>query len=310
VCAAVKRYIFRRLLHSALTLLGITLFTFVLLRLVPGDPARLILPENAPPAEVSHMRKLLGLDEPLYVQYYLYMRDLARADFGTSFQYSVPAIELVLERLPETIRLSLSAIALTVALAVPAGIVAAVRRQTLFDFGAMLAAIFGQSIPNFWLGLMLILLFSVNMHWLPVSGASTWLHYVLPTITLAAYLMALVARLTRSSMLEVLRQDYVRTARAKGLAQRVVLWRHALKNAAIPIVTVVGMQIGTLLGGAVVTETIFNWPGIGKLVIEAIWRRDYPIVQAVLLLSAFAFVAINLIVDLLYTYLDPRIRYQ
>jgi ABC-type dipeptide/oligopeptide/nickel transport system permease component len=306
----VKRYIFRRLLHSALTLLGITLFTFVLLRLVPGDPARLILPENAPPAEVSHMRKLLGLDEPLYVQYYLYMRDLARADFGTSFQYSVPAIELVLERLPETIRLSLSAIALTVALAVPAGIVAAVRRQTLFDFGAMLAAIFGQSIPNFWLGLMLILLFSVNMHWLPVSGASTWLHYVLPTITLAAYLMALVARLTRSSMLEVLRQDYVRTARAKGLAQRVVLWRHALKNAAIPIVTVVGMQIGTLLGGAVVTETIFNWPGIGKLVIEAIWRRDYPIVQAVLLLSAFAFVAINLIVDLLYTYLDPRIRYQ
>ena len=310
MCAAVKRYIFRRLLHSALTLLGITLFTFVLLRLVPGDPARLILPENAPPAEVSHMRKLLGLDEPLYVQYYLYMRDLARADFGTSFQYSVPAIELVLERLPETIRLSLSAIALTVALAVPAGIVAAVRRQTLFDFGAMLAAIFGQSIPNFWLGLMLILLFSVNMHWLPVSGASTWLHYVLPTITLAAYLMALVARLTRSSMLEVLRQDYVRTARAKGLAQRVVLWRHALKNAAIPIVTVVGMQIGTLLGGAVVTETIFNWPGIGKLVIEAIWRRDYPIVQAVLLLSAFAFVAINLIVDLLYTYLDPRIRYQ
>ena len=310
MCAAVKRYIFRRLLHSALTLLGITLFTFVLLRLVPGDPARLILPENAPPAEVSHMRKLLGLDEPLYVQYYLYMRDLARADFGTSFQYSVPAIELVLERLPETIRLSLSAIALTVALAVPAGIVAAVRRQTLFDFGAMLAAIFGQSIPNFWLGLMLILLFSVNMHWLPVSGASTWLHYVLPTITLAAYLMALVARLTRSSMLEVLRQDYVRTARAKGLAQRVVLWRHALKNAAIPIVTVVGMQIGTLLGGAVVTETIFNWPGIGKLVIDAIWRRDYPIVQAVLLLSAFAFVAINLLVDLLYTYLDPRIRYQ
>lgn len=308
--AAVKRYILRRLLHSALTLLGITLFTFVLLRMVPGDPARLILPENAPQAEVLRMRKLLGLDEPLHVQYYLYMRDLARADFGTSFQYSVPAIELVVERLPQTIRLSLSAIALTVALAVPAGIVAAVRRQTLFDFGAMLAAIFGQSVPNFWLGLMLILLFSVNMQWLPVSGASSWLHYVLPTITLAAYLMALVARLTRSSMLEVLRQDYVRTARAKGLAQRVVLWRHALKNAAIPIVTVVGMQIGTLLGGAVVTETIFNWPGIGKLVIEAIWRRDYPIVQAVLLLSAFAFVAINLVVDLLYTYLDPRIRYQ
>jgi ABC-type dipeptide/oligopeptide/nickel transport system permease component len=310
VCAAVKRYLLRRLLHSALTLLGITLFTFVLLRMVPGDPARLILPENAPQAEVLRMRKLLGLDEPLHVQYYLYMRDLARADFGTSFQYSVPAIELVVERLPQTIRLSLSAIALTVALAVPAGIVAAVRRQTLFDFGAMLAAIFGQSVPNFWLGLMLILLFSVNRQWLPVSGASSWLHYVLPTITLAAYLMALVARLTRSSMLEVLRQDYVRTARAKGLAQRVVLWRHALKNAAIPIVTVVGMQIGTLLGGAVVTETIFNWPGIGKLVIEAIWRRDYPIVQAVLLLSAFAFVAINLVVDLLYTYLDPRIRYQ
>jgi len=193
---------------------------------------------------------------------------------------------------------------------VPAGILAAVRRQTFCDFGAMLAAIFGQSIPNFWLGLMLILVFSVNLPWLPVSGASTWLHYVLPTVTLAAYLMALVARLTRSSMLEVLRQDYVRTAHAKGLAQRMVLWRHALKNAAIPIVTVVGMQIGTLLGGAVVTETIFNWPGIGKLVIEAIWRRDYPIVQAVLLFSAFFFVAINLLVDLFYSYLDPRIRFQ
>jgi ABC-type dipeptide/oligopeptide/nickel transport system permease component len=296
--------------HSALTLVGITLFTFVLLRMVPGDPARLILPENASQAEVLQMRKLLGLDEPLYTQYFLYMRDLIRADFGTSFQYSVPAIELVVERLPQTIRLSLAATALTLALAVPAGILAAVRRQTFCDFGAMLAAIFGQSIPNFWLGLMLILVFSVNLPWLPVSGASTWLHYVLPTVTLAAYLMALVARLTRSSMLEVLRQDYVRTAHAKGLAQRMVLWRHALKNAAIPIVTVVGMQIGTLLGGAVVTETIFNWPGIGKLVIEAIWRRDYPIVQAVLLLSAFVFVVINLLVDLLYSYLDPRIRFQ
>jgi len=293
-----------------LTLVGITLFTFVLLRMVPGDPARLILPENASQAEVLQMRKLLGLDEPLYTQYFLYMRDLIRADFGTSFQYSVPAIELVVERLPQTIRLSLAATALTLALAVPAGILAAVRRQTFCDFGAMLAAIFGQSIPNFWLGLMLILVFSVNLPWLPVSGASTWLHYVLPTVTLAAYLMALVARLTRSSMLEVLRQDYVRTAHAKGLAQRMVLWRHALKNAAIPIVTVVGMQIGTLLGVAVVTETIFNWPGIGKLVIEAIWRRDYPIVQAVLLFSAFFFVAINLLVDLLYSYLDPRIRFQ
>jgi len=305
-----KRYILRRLIHSVLTLIGITLFTFVLLRMVPGDPARLILPENASQAEVQQMRKLLGLDRPLYVQYFLYLRDLLRADFGTSFQYGVPAIEPVLERLPQTIRLSLSAAALTIAVAVPAGILAAVRRQTLFDLGAMLAAIFGQSVPNFWLGLMLILVFSVHMRWLPVSGATTWWHYVLPTVTLAAYLMALVARLTRSSMLEVLRQDYVRTARAKGLAQRVVLWRHALKNAAIPIVTVVGMQIGTLLGGAVVTETVFNWPGIGKLVIDAIWRRDYPIVQAVLLLSAFAFVAINLLVDLLYTYLDPRIRYQ
>jgi peptide/nickel transport system permease protein len=305
-----KRYFLRRLIQSALTLVGITLFTFVLLRMVPGDPARLILPENATQAEVQQMRKLLGLEQPLYVQYALYLRDLLRADFGTSFQYGVPAIEPVLERLPQTIRLSLSAMALTVLVAVPAGILAAVRRQTVFDLGAMLAAILGQSVPNFWLGLMLILLFSVNMRWLPVSGATTGWHYVLPTVTLAAYLMALVARLTRSSMLEVLRQDYVRTARAKGLAQRVVLWRHALKNAAIPIVTVVGMQIGTLLGGAVVTETIFNWPGIGKLVIDAIWRRDYPIVQAVLLLSAFAFVAINLLVDLLYTYLDPRIRYQ
>ncbi len=305
-----KRYLVRRLIHSVLTVIGITLFTFVLLRLVPGDPARLILPENAPQTDVLQMRKLLGLNEPLHVQYFLYLRDLVRGDFGTSFQYSVPAIELVLERLPQTIRLSLAAMALTLVVAVPAGILAAARRKTLFDIGAMLGAIFGQSVPNFWLGLMLILVFSVNRRWLPVSGASTWWHYVLPTITLAAYLMALVARLTRSSMLEVLRQDYVRTAHAKGVPRLRVLWRHALKNTLIPLVTVIGMQIGTLLGGAVVTETIFNWPGIGKLVIEAIWRRDYPIVQAVLLLSAFAFVAVNLIVDLLYTYLDPRIRYS
>jgi ABC-type dipeptide/oligopeptide/nickel transport system permease component len=305
-----KRYFLRRSLHSIFTLFGVTLFAFVLLRLVPGDPAQMVLSDTASPAEIARMRDAMGLNRPLYVQYGVYLRDLLRGDFGNSFQYRTPALDVILERLPATVKLSLAAMGLTLAVAIPAGILAAIRRQTLVDFGTMLGAIAGQSIPNFWLGLMLILVFSVNLRWLPVSGASTWRHYILPTITLAAYLMALVARLTRSSMLEVLRQDYLRTAYAKGLAQRVVLLRHGLKNAAIPIVTIVGMQIGTLLGGAVVTEAVFNWPGVGKLVMEAIWRRDYPIIQATLLLSAVIFVVINIVSDVMYTYLDPRIRYQ
>jgi peptide/nickel transport system permease protein len=305
-----RRYLARRLANAALTLLGVSLAVFLLLRAIPGDPARMMLPEGTPEEDVARLRVLLGLDRPLPVQYLLFLRDAARGDFGESIQHQAPAIALVGERLPATVELSLAALALALGVAIPAGIVAAVYRQTAYDHLATLAALAGQSIPHFWLGIMLILGFSVQLGWLPTSGRDGPGHLVLPTITLAAFMMALFARLTRSGMLEVLRADYVRTARAKGAREERVVIGHALKNAAIPLVTVVGLQFGALLGGAVVTETVFAWPGVGKLVIDAIHRRDYPVVQAVLLVSAALFIAINLLVDLAYAALDPRIRYE
>jgi ABC-type dipeptide/oligopeptide/nickel transport system permease component len=217
---------------------------------------------------------------------------------------------VVVERLPATIHLTLAAMALTVAFGVSIGIVAAVRKGTGYDYAGTVLAVLGQSLPNFWLGIMLILLFGVTLRWLPTSGFQGWSYLILPSVTLAAYPTALVARLTRSSMLEILSRDYIRTGRAKGLAERMVVLRHALKNATIPVLTVIGLQIGTLLGGAVITESVFAWPGMGKLVVDAIFFRDFPVVQTVLIFSATIFVVINLVVDVLYTVLDPRIRYQ
>jgi peptide/nickel transport system permease protein len=216
---------------------------------------------------------------------------------------------VVVERLPATIDLTLSAMALTVLFGVATGIVAAVRQGTGYDYAGTVVTVLGQSLPNFWLGIMLVLLFGVTLRWLPTSGFQGWPHLILPAVTLAAYPTALVARLTRSSMLEILTQDYVRTGRAKGLAERVVVLSHALRNATIPVLTVIGLQIGTLLGGAVITESVFAWPGIGKLVVDAIFFRDFPVVQTILILSASIFVVINLLVDVLYTVIDPRIRY-
>ena len=217
---------------------------------------------------------------------------------------------MVVERLPATIHLTLAAMTLTVAFGVSIGIVAAVRKGTGYDYAGTVLAVLGQSLPNFWLGIMLILLFGVTLRWLPTSGFQGWSYLILPSVTLAAYPTALVARLTRSSMLEILSPDYIRTGRAKGLAERMVVLRHALKNATIPVLTVIGLQIGTLLGGAVITESVFAWPGMGKLVVDAIFFRDFPVVQTVLIFSATIFVVINLVVDVLYTVLDPRIRYQ
>jgi peptide/nickel transport system permease protein len=305
-----KAYVLRRLWQSALTLVGVSVLVFVILRVVPGDPAKMLLPDGAPQSAVDELNRQLGLHEPLYVQYGLFLRSVFRGDFGQSFQYRAPALRVVVERLAATVQLALAALLITVGIGVSLGIVAAVRRGTGYDYASTVLAVLGQSLPNFWLGIMLILLFGVALRWLPTSGFESWRHLILPAVTLAAFPMALVARLTRSSMLEILGRDFIRTGRAKGLAERAVILRHALRNAAVPLLTVLGLQIGTLLGGAVITESVFAWPGMGKLVVDAIFFRDFPVVQTVLILSATIFVVINLLVDLLYTVIDPRIRYS
>src|SRR5712664_1306252 len=299
-----RAYVLRRLWQSALTLVGVSVLVFVILRVVPGDPAKMLLTDGAPQSAVVELNRQLGLHEPLYVQYGLFLQSVFRGDFGQSFQYRAPALRVVVERLAATVQLALAALLITVGVGVSLGIVAAVRRGTGYDYASTVLAVLGQSLPNFWLGIMLILLFGVALRWLPTSGFESWRHLILPAVTLAAFPMALVARLTRSSMLEILGRDFIRTGRAKGLAER------ALRNAAVPLLTVLGLQIGTLLGGAVITESVFAWPGMGKLVVDAIFFRDFPVVQTVLILSATIFVVINLLVDLLYTVIDPRIRYS
>jgi len=305
-----QAYLLRRAAQSVLTLIGMSVLVFVILRVLPGNPARMLLPEGAPESAVEALNRQLGLREPLVVQYGIFLRSVVRGDFGQSFQYRAPALAVVRERLPATIQLTLCAMILTVVSGVTIGIVAAVRRGTRYDYFGTLLAVLGQSLPNFWLGIMLVLLFGVTLRWLPTSGFQNWTYLILPSVTLAAYPTALVARLTRSSMLEILNRDYIRTGRAKGLAERAVVLRHALRNATIPVLTVIGLQIGTLLGGAVITESVFAWPGMGKLVVDAIYFRDFPVVQTVLIISATIFVVINLLVDALYTVVDPRIRYR
>jgi peptide/nickel transport system permease protein len=304
-----RSYLLRRVGQSAVTLAGVSVLVFVILRVVPGDPAKMLLPEGAPQSAVDALNRHLGLREPLWTQYAIFLRSVVRGDFGQSFQYRSPALQVVVERLPATLQLTLAAMALTVVAGVSIGILAAVRRGTGYDYAGTMLAVLGQSLPNFWLGIMLVLLFGVTLRWLPTSGFEGWRYLILPSVTLAAFPTALVARLTRSSLLEILNRDYIRTGRAKGLAERVVVLRHALKNATIPVLTVIGLQIGTLLGGAVITESVFAWPGMGKLTVDAIFFRDFPVVQTILILSATIFVLINLVVDLLYTVLDPRIRY-
>ena len=303
------RYLRRRLVHSVLTLLGVSVLVFVILRVMPGDPAKMLLPEGAPQSAVEELDRQLGLHRPLPVQYLIFVRDVFQGDFGQSFQYKAPALQVVLERVPATVDLTIAAMVLIVAAGGPIGIMAAVRPGTRYEYGGMVFAVLGQSLPNFWLGIMLILLFGVALRWLPTSGFEGWRFLILPSVTLAAYPTALVARLTSSSMLDVLSTDYIRTARSKGLANLIVILRHALKNAVIPVLTVVGLQIGALLSGAVVTESVFAWPGVGKLIVDAIFSRDFPVVQTVLTLSAATFVGINFLVDVLYTLIDPRIRY-
>jgi ABC-type dipeptide/oligopeptide/nickel transport system permease component len=250
----------------------------------------------------------MGFNDPFIVQYGRFLGGAFRGDFGQSVRHGQPAFDLVLERLPATFELAGAGLLIALCLAVPAGILSAVRRNSLVDYVSTVIALLGQSMPTFWLGIMLILVFSVQFALLPSSGRGTLSHLVLPALTLGLFSTARITRLTRSGMLEVLNQDYIRTARAKGVSSRPIVWKHAFKNAAIPIVTIVGIELGTLLGGSVITETIFAWPGVGRLSVQAIYNRDYPVVQAAVFLLASTFVVVNLVVDVLYTYLDPRIR--
>ncbi|WP_025322839.1 nickel ABC transporter permease [Deferrisoma camini] len=303
------RYILKRLWHTVFVLLGISVISFFFIRL-SGDPVMLLLPQDATMQEIEEMRERLGLNDPLPVQYARFLGNAIQGDLGESLYYHTPALGLILERLPASLELAVAAMGIALAVAVPLGILSAVKRGSLLDLGSMVAALFGLSMPHFWLGIMMILLFSVKLGWLPTSGRGTWAQLVMPAVSLGMGLMAMFARLTRSVMLEILGLDYVRTARAKGLRERVVIGKHALKNALIPLVTVAGMQFGFLIGGTVIIETVFAWPGVGRLVVQSIFNRDYPLVQASVLVLAVIFVLVNLLVDLLYVYLDPRISYQ
>ena len=299
--------LFRRLLQSLVVLLGVSFVVFFILHLT-GDPALVLLPLEASAEDIRRFRDAMGFNDPFLVQYGRFLAGALRGDFGQSIRHGEPAFDLVMERMPATFQLSGAALLIALCLAVPAGIVSAVRRNSLIDYCSTVVALLGQSMPTFWLGIMLILLFSVQFNVLPSSGRGGIEHLVLPAITLGLFTTARIARLTRSGMLEVLNQDYIRTARAKGMSNPPVVWKHALKNAAIPIVTIIGIELGTLLGVSVLTETLFAWPGVGRLSVQAIYNRDYPVVQAAVFLLATTFVLVNLFVDVLYTYLDPRIR--
>ena len=303
-------YIARRLLQAVLVIFGVVTAVFFLLQLT-GDPVRLMVGDVASEADIENIRHQLGLDRPLPERYVSFVAGAARADFGQSVrQQGRPAMEIVLDRYPATLRLAFLALCLSVVLATVFGVISAVKRYSALDNVVMLTALFGQSMPNFWLGIMLILVFAVQLGWLPSQGygEGSLRYLLLPTLTLAAPGLARLTRLVRSGMLDILGQDYVRTARAKGLRESGVIFGHALKNAAIPLVTIIGLDLGALLGGAVVTEQIFAWPGVGLEVVLAINGRDFPVVQAAVAVVATSFVLINLIVDLLYTWLDPRVR--
>ncbi len=304
------RYIIRRLLLLIPVMLGVSFIVFSIMFFTPGDPAKIMLGERAPEAEVAALRTQMGLDDPFLVQFFNFVRNAVQGDFGRSLLTRRPVAEELFSRFPATIQLAATAVFIAVAIGIPVGIISAIRQYSFFDGAAMTLALVGVSMPNFWQGLMMILLFSVYLGWLPSSGIGTFWHLLMPAITLGTSSAALITRMTRSSMLEVIRQDYIRTARAKGLDERVVINRHALKNALIPVITVIGLQFGALLGGAVLTETVFAWPGVGRLMVDAIRQKDFPMVQAGVLLLAVAFSVVNLVVDILYAYIDPRIKAQ
>ena len=301
------RLILRRVLRAVAALLLVTAVVFALLH-ASGDPAYILLTPEATADDRAAFRAEYGLDRPVWIQYTRYLGRLTQGDFGQSLSFRTPAVSVALERLPATLELTLAAMVLSVLVSVPAAVLAAVRRGTLFDRALMAVTLVGQTVPTFWLGMVMILVLAVRLHLFPASGRGGWLHLVMPATALALWLTALLARVTRSEMIEALEQDYVRTARAKGLAERGIAARHALKNALLPIITVMGLQFGGLLGGAVMTETVFAWPGVGTMIFDAILKKDFPVVLAGVVIVAVGFIIVNLLLDLLYTVLDPRLR--
>jgi peptide/nickel transport system permease protein len=304
------RFLARRLLLTIPVLLGVATLVFSLIHLIPGDPVQAMLGETATQQDVEELRRRLGLDRPLAEQYVSYLRSLLRGDLGVSMRTGQPVTTQIFERMPATMELAAAAMVVAVAFSLPLGIAAAVWRGTIVDHTAMTVALTGISVPNFWLGPLLAIVFSIELGWLPVSGRGTWAHLVLPAISLGAGLAAILARMTRATVLEELREQYVTAARARGASRSRAVLRHAFRNSLIPIVTLIGLQFGAVLTGAVITETVFSWPGIGRLLVQSIGFRDYPIVQGCILLIATTYVGVNLLTDLVYGVIDPRIRYE
>ncbi len=302
-------YIAKRLLQAVFVLWAVASISFGLTFLA-GDPATLMIGDNWTAEQVANFREYMGFDRPVLVQYGEFLQRIVQGDFGVSVRQQIPVTRLILERLPATLELTVAALLIIVGVAIPVGVLSAIRRNSLSDRLAMSGALLAQSVPTFWLGIMLILVVGVYLQWLPISGRGTFLHLIMPAVTLATYSTARIARLVRSSMLDVLGNDYIRTAHAKGLSPRKVNYGHALRNALIPVITLLGIEVGSLLGGALITETVFAYPGIGRLTIQAIAARDIPLVQGVITFGAMIFVLVNLLVDLSYSVLDPRIRHE
>lgn len=303
-------FLFYRLLSAVVVMLGVVTLVFLLIHIVPGDPIQVMLGETATATDLVALRQALHLEQPLLTQWITYLTGLLQGDLGVSLLSKEPIRDMLWQRLPATIELALAGLFVAVLIALPLGGLAAMRKDTLWDQGAMVFSLLGVSIPNFWLGPLLIILFSLILGWLPVSGREGIASLILPALTLGTALAAILARMIRATLLEVLSEDYIRTARAKGLAESTIVLHHALRNAALPIVTILGLQLGTLLAGAVITEIVFAWPGIGQLTVNAIKQRDYPVVQACVLLISLSYVSVNTFTDVLYAWLDPRVRYH
>ncbi len=305
-----RNYILRRCVLTLPVVLGVSTLVFLFIHFIPGDPVQVMLGETASPADAEELRRALGLEQPISEQYLIFLKGLFTGDLGQSIHTGQPVMKTILKRVPATLELTISAMFVAMLLSIPLGVISASKQYSMIDNSSMFFALLGISMPNFWLGPLLILLFSVHLGWLPVSGRGGLIHLILPAITLGTALTAKLTRMTRSSVLEILHEDYITTARSKGLQELIVVFKHALRNALIPVITVLGIQIGALLSGALITETIFAWPGVGRLTIKAIQTRDYPLVQGCVLLISFSYVLVNLFTDLAYAWADPRIRFE
>jgi ABC-type dipeptide/oligopeptide/nickel transport system permease component len=302
-----RRYIARQLVQLAVVIVGISILSFAILYII-GDPVLILLPQNAGKEEFERYRKLLGLDQPLYVQYWKFASNAVRGDFGKSWYADIPAFQLVLERMPPTIYLTLTGLVVALLIALPLGVLAALKRHSFVDNLCTVSAVAGQAMPIFWLGIMLIIIFAIRLKLLPASGYGTWQHFVMPAFCLGAFLAPITMRLVRSGVMDVMNMEYIKTARAKGVGERLVVSKHAFRNACIPVITVLGLQFGQLLGGAIVTETVFAWPGVATLTVDSIRNQDFPVVQCAVVMLALVIVLVNLLVDLIVGLIDPRIR--